>query len=266
MPTHDFDAITPTTVQRAVDGDADAMREVLAALQPGLHSLALRMLADREDAADALQECLLRIVTRLSTYRGDAKFSTWAWTVAVRAFLDHRRGLARRARFTFDDFAADLEQDIDDHAATRVEDRVYLQQVKVGCGRALLQCLDGDHRLAYVLVEIMGFESVDAAAFCEVNGATFRKRLSRARARVREHLNASCGVVRSSARCRCQGRLGPARRLGRLDPDDGMDVSVEELTHLLDGAASVAAYFRYDREATLPAGVLDHVVATLRPG
>lgn len=239
------------------------MRTLLSTLQPALHGLALRMLGSRDDAADALQECLLRIVTRLSTYRAESKFSTWAWTLAVRSFLDFRRGMARRARLSFDAFAEDLATGMEDASAARPEDRVYLQQVKVGCGRALLQCLDGDHRVAYVLVEIMGFEPSDAAVVCDVPGPTFRKRLSRARGRVRDHLNTNCGVANADAACRCSRRLPRARALGRLHPDDEMQVSVAALTKTLDGAANLAAYYRRDREATVPEHALDQVIAAV---
>ena len=266
MPQNDFADVTPTIVQQAIDGDADAVRRLLETLQPGLHGLALRMLGNREDAADALQECLLRIVTRLATYRSEAKFSTWAWTLAVRSFLDFRRGLSRRARLSFDAFAADLAHDRDEHARPRSEDRVYLQQVKVGCSRALLQCLDGDHRVAYVLVEIMGFDSDEAAVVCEVSAATLRKRLSRARTRVREHLQQHCGVVQTRAACRCHKRLAPARARGRLHAGDRMQISVHTLTETLDGAASLAAYYRRDSAATIPPGVLGQVLDALHVG
>lgn len=265
MSQRDFGTVTPALVSRAVDGHAGSMKTLLAALQPALHSLALRMLGNRDDAADALQECLLRIVTRLSTYRAEAKFTTWAWTLAVRSFLDYRRGMARYARLSFETFREDLADGMEETAVVRADDHVYLQQVKVGCSRALLQCLDGDHRVAYVLVEIMGFEPSAAAEVCEVQGPTFRKRLSRARTRVRGHLEASCGVAQSKAACRCHRRLAPARKLGRLHPDDGMDVSVDALTKVLDGAASLAAYYRHDRAATVPPEVLQQVIATLSP-
>ncbi len=254
MSRAELAAISPELVERAVAGDARAVDSIVRALQGPLYGLARRLLTSPEDAADALQESLLRIVTRLSTFRSESKFSTWAWSVAVHSMLDFRRGTARRARLDFRAFAEDLGQGLDMDAPMRAEDRVFLQQVKVGCGRALLQCLDGDHRVAYVLVDIVGFEPAQGAEICGVAPATFRKRLSRARLRIRDHLRANCGVLDESAPCRCHRRLGTARRLGRLEADDGMDVTVAQLTARvrtlntdIDRLEATAEFFRRDQ-------------------
>ena len=61
-------------------------------------------------------------------------------------------------------------------ATPRAEDRVYLGQVMVGCARALLQCLDGDHRLAYVLGHVLELPGPEAAEISSVDEATHRKR------------------------------------------------------------------------------------------
>jgi hypothetical protein len=52
--------------RRAIDGDRDALERLVRALQGDIYRLALRMLCNREDAEDATQEILVRIVTRLS--------------------------------------------------------------------------------------------------------------------------------------------------------------------------------------------------------
>ncbi|QOY88774.1 RNA polymerase sigma factor [Paludibaculum fermentans] len=51
--------------RRALEGDRDALDRVVRGLQGDLYGLALRMLLNREDAEDATQEILVRIVTRL---------------------------------------------------------------------------------------------------------------------------------------------------------------------------------------------------------
>jgi RNA polymerase sigma factor (sigma-70 family) len=62
--------------------DIDALDSVLRLIEPGIYNLALRMLSHPEDARDATQEILIRIVTHLGSFRGDAAFSTWAYRVA----------------------------------------------------------------------------------------------------------------------------------------------------------------------------------------
>jgi hypothetical protein len=122
----------------------------------------------------------------------------------------------------------------------------------MGCGRALLNCLEADDRIAYILGEIMELEGPEAAEILGVPVATFRKRLSRARERLREALSANCGVVNPAAPCRCHRRLARATELGRVAPgvastDAPLDVVAlrEKLSHIGE-AVRVAAYYRAD--------------------
>jgi len=68
----------------ARDGDTRALERVVAAIQDDIYRLALRMVWHPEDAKDAAQEALVRIVTRIASFRGDAAFRTWAYRVAAK--------------------------------------------------------------------------------------------------------------------------------------------------------------------------------------
>ena len=60
--------------QRAVTGDREALDALVRAVQPDIYALALRMLWNREDAEDATQEVLVRVVTRLSQFNFRPKY------------------------------------------------------------------------------------------------------------------------------------------------------------------------------------------------
>jgi RNA polymerase sigma factor (sigma-70 family) len=191
-----LDALTPEVVDRATSGDGAALDAILSGLSRPFYNLALRMLHNHEDAEDAAQECLVRVATKLSTFRGESRFSTWAWRVATRSVLDFRAGRAQKAALTSEAFSLDLADGLDVTATVESpEDRIYAAQVKLGCGRAMLQVLDGDHRLAYTLTEILGLDQSEAADALGISHAAFRKRLSRARSRIREVLSSNCGIV-----------------------------------------------------------------------
>ena len=215
----DLKEVDRTLVTRAADGDGEAMSEIVRALEIPIYGIANRMLLDRSDAEDATQEALLRIVTRLAQFRGDSAFSTWAYRIAVRRILDFREQRAAAARFTEAEFAADLADGRDDQAVERAEDAILHQQLKVACSHAMLHLLDGDHRIAYVLGEIVGLSSAEAAEILEIEPATFRKRQSRARATLIGFLGKHCGVVNEAAPCRCHRRLDRAIVLGRVSRD-----------------------------------------------
>jgi RNA polymerase sigma factor (sigma-70 family) len=65
------------------------------------------MLWHPHDAEDATQEILVKLLTRLSTFRGDALFSTWAYRVAVNHLLSTRRRRAEQPAMSFEAFAED---------------------------------------------------------------------------------------------------------------------------------------------------------------
>src|SRR5215813_5052738 len=111
--------IDAALVALAADGDARAVADIVRALERPIYGIAQRMLLDRGDAEDATQEALIRIVTRLATFRGESKFSTWAYRIAVRRVLDFREQRAAAARVTEEAFAADLADGLDRGAPER---------------------------------------------------------------------------------------------------------------------------------------------------
>ena len=102
-------------------------------------------------AEDATQECLLRVLTHLSQYRSEAKFGTWATRIALNAVFDFRSGVARQARHRDGRLRRRAGGRAGRLQTERPDDALLLKQLKTVCNRALLQCLDGDHRAAFVL-------------------------------------------------------------------------------------------------------------------
>jgi RNA polymerase sigma factor (sigma-70 family) len=242
------DEITLPLVQRAVAGERAAMEQIMRALERPFFNLALRMLLSPAEAEDATQECLLRVATRLAQFEGGSRFSTWAWKVAVNRILE----LKRRPFKAFEQFSADLADGLELEAPERTEDLVVLGELKMGCGRALLNCLEAEDRIAFILGEILELEGPEGAEILGVPPATFRKRLSRARERLRAALSANCGVVNPSASCRCHRRLARASALGRVTPgvastDAPLDVAaLRDKLSRIGEAMRVAAYYRAD--------------------
>src|SRR5882757_2097994 len=99
-------------VRRAQEGDADALEGVVRAVQDDVFGLALRMLGHADDAHDAAQEVLIRIVTKLSTFRGESLFRTWAYRVAAYGILNFRLELRIPER-SFGEASAQLDAALD---------------------------------------------------------------------------------------------------------------------------------------------------------
>jgi RNA polymerase sigma factor (sigma-70 family) len=209
-------------VHRAREGDREALEGLVAAIQDRVYGLALRMLWHPEDARDATQEILIRIVTRLSTFRGASLFSTWAYRVAANYLLTARKSRIEERSYTFRRFGEELDEGLSETPAPNGsgETALLLEEIKVGCTLGMLTCLDRPHRLAYILGEILEMDGDVAARVLGIGAAAYRKRLSRAREAVVAFTRAKCGLVNPQRPCRCRRRLSEAVRLGRLTPGE----------------------------------------------
>ena len=87
---------------------------------------------------------------------------------------------------------------------------MLIEEVKVACTTAMLQCLDRPHRLAYILGELMDFSGPEAAEALGISAALFRKRLQHARRAILEFTRTHCGLVSDTAACRCNRRVSSA--------------------------------------------------------
>jgi RNA polymerase sigma factor (sigma-70 family) len=206
--------------RQARDGHREALERLVLAIQDRIHGLAVRVLWNVEDARDATQEILLRIVTRLGTFRGDSSFATWAYRVAANHLLTVRKSRLEEQRYTFDRFGGELDEALSDEAVHHgaAETALLLEEVKIGCTLGMLQCLDRPHRLAYILGEVLEMDGDEAASVLGIRPTAFRKRLSRAREAVVAFTRAKCGLVSPDRACRCRRRLPVALRLGRVLP------------------------------------------------
>ncbi len=81
-------------VEFAVNGDTVAFERLYRRHVPRIHSVA-RWLMGREDVDDALQEVFIRAWEKLSSFRGDAAFSTWLHRLATNVILRERERYRR---------------------------------------------------------------------------------------------------------------------------------------------------------------------------
>ena len=81
----------------ASQGDAAALETLLAAIQPRVRRICGRILIHPQDAEDATQECLISVATKVHTYDGRSRFTTWLHAVASNSARTTYRTLKRRA-------------------------------------------------------------------------------------------------------------------------------------------------------------------------
>ena len=169
------DASDEWLAARAARGGADAFEQLVLRYQDRLYTLALRVTLSEPDARDCVQDGLISAWRAIDRFRGDARFSTWIYRIVIRKAYD---ALDRRKRSAVPVEAIDVPD-----VERSTEDRLDLM--------AALATLEPDFRAAVVACDIVGMSMDDAADALGVPPGTVKSRLSRARERLAEHLEAN---------------------------------------------------------------------------
>ncbi len=211
-------------IQLACGGDLMALDTLLAAIQPGVYNLAVRMLGHREDARDATQEILLKVVTHLAKFRGEAAFSTWVYQIARNHLLTASTRARESPEVSLEALQEKLAQGLQygtslaDTQSSEVslspQDKAEAREVALACTQGMLMAMDRDQRLAYLLDVVFGLPSLQAAQVLEISPEAYRKRLSRAREQLDSFMGGTCGLVNKRTECRCEKQL-PAIKFQR---------------------------------------------------
>jgi RNA polymerase sigma-70 factor, ECF subfamily len=174
-------------VERAQAGDMDAFNLLVERYQQRVYGLCFRMLG-AADADDATQEVFISAFWSIRRYRGDT-FLSWLLRIASNKCLDYLRARKRRRFVSLDADDADTTpvQVVD--PGERPEQRVLRSELARDLESAL-QALPADQRLVVILSDIQGYSYDEIVAATGVPVGTVKSRLSRARARLREIINA----------------------------------------------------------------------------
>ncbi|GAA1769666.1 RNA polymerase sigma factor SigM [Luedemannella helvata] len=170
------DPRTDDALMRAhVSGDRQAFAELVRRHRDRLWAVALRTLADREEAADAVQDALLAAYRGAERFRGDSAVTTWLHRIVVNACLDRLR--RRQARPTVPLPEPDSPALVP--RATTLPDVATELTV-----RDALRALPDEQRTVLVLVDMEGFPVAEVAAMLGIAEGTVKSRCARGRARL----------------------------------------------------------------------------------
>jgi RNA polymerase sigma-70 factor, ECF subfamily len=178
-PLHHATLDDATLLRAHVDGDPDAFGVLVARHQDRMWSIALRIMRNPEDAADALQDAYIAAFRRAGTYRGEAQVTTWLHRVVVNACLDRLRIM--RSRET-----EPLPEDLDRWSrigTTLINDPLEIKEQRSVVAEAL-GALNADQRAALVLVDMEGYSVEEAAVILGCAPGTIKSRCARGRARL----------------------------------------------------------------------------------
>lgn len=207
-------------VGKATAGDKKALETLVEGVQDIVFNLSLRMLGTFADAEDAAQDILLKMITHLSSFRGDSSFTTWVFSIAVNHLKNYRKHMFAHYPLSFEYYGDDIENDkIKDvpDLTQNVEKDILAEELKMSCTNVMLQCLDTESRCIFILGTMFKIDSRIAGDILGISPEAYRKRLSRIRKKMADFLGQYCGEY-GSGRCRCKDRVNYAIQSRRLDP------------------------------------------------
>ena len=174
-------------IARVLAGDADAFEPLVLEHQTNVYRLALRLMGNEADAADAAQDAFLKAYTSLSSFRGDSRFSVWLYRLTNNVCIDALRRRRDTVPLETEDAQGEAEElPLPDERwspeilAERAED--------IRAVRTAMAALPPDCREILTLREIGGLSYEELSAALHLELGTVRSRLSRARKKLADEL------------------------------------------------------------------------------
>jgi RNA polymerase sigma-70 factor (ECF subfamily) len=177
-------------VAQARLGDAKAFSELLRRYEGKIFRLALHITQNREDAEDVLQEAFLKAYEHLDQFQGQSKFYTWIVRIAVNQAL-------MKLRKRKSDRSVSLDDDIDtgeDKVAREIAawdenpEQRYTREEMNQILTAAIEGLAPIYRAVFVLRDVDGLSTEEAAEALDLSVPAVKSRLLRARLQLRDKL------------------------------------------------------------------------------
>lgn len=207
-------------IDKATLGDKNSLETLIGGVQDIVFNLSLRMLGTFADAEDATQDILLKMITHLSSFRGDSSFTSWVFSIASNHLKNYKKHMFAHYPLSFEYYGNDIEngkvQDVPD-LTQNVEKDILAEELKMSCTNVMLQCLDMESRCIFILGTMFKIDSRIAGDILEMTPEAYRQRLSRIRKKMADFLGEYCGEY-GSDRCKCKDRINYAIQSHRLNP------------------------------------------------
>ena len=180
-------------VERVVAGDLDAFNQLVALYQDYLFSLVVRVVNDRDSAADAVQEAFFSCYRNISRFRGDS-FRSWLTRIALNAATDILRYRKRRPADPYPEWEDDGWQPPAGEDASPEREAVRRNTAAI-LSKALAQ-ITSDQRAAILLYDVEGFDYQEIADMTHVSLGTVKSRIHRGRLALRDLLGGDVELLR----------------------------------------------------------------------
>ena len=186
-------------IEKALQGDKKSLEQLIKNYQDYIYNISLKLFLDPDDALDATQEVLIKVVTHLKTFKGESNFKTWLYRIAFNYFLNAPK---RKMEKLLTENSTALAG-FSDETATNPYSEEELEEVRIMCSTAMLMCLNREQRLLYIIGEVFETDHKLGADLFETTPANYRVKLHRAKDDLLNFISGKCGLVNPNNPCRC---------------------------------------------------------------
>jgi len=179
-------------IERTLDGEPDAFNTLVIRWERQIYGLTLRMLGRDDEAKDATQETFLSAYRNLSKFRGEAKFSSWIYRIALNVCNTRLRGRARNAISIEEQYEAvgfEIPADTEDLGTDIQRDQVTAYV------RRALQALPPEMRQVIIMKEYEGLKFSEIAEVLAIPISTVKTRMYTGLNELRKRLEHLRGAV-----------------------------------------------------------------------
>lgn len=173
--------IDEALITRCQAGDKDAFRSLVETCQGMVFSVALKILADEEEAKDIVQETFLRVWLNIGKYEARHRFTTWLYAIASRLCLDRLKSHSRIIAMPKDEVV--LRRYASADGQLELENREWVAIV-----RLLAEELSPKQRLVFTLSQLGGLSSQEVEEATGFTATQVKSNLHVARQTIRQRL------------------------------------------------------------------------------
>jgi RNA polymerase sigma-70 factor, ECF subfamily len=174
-------------IDDCLTGNPAAFGELVSRYQDRLYNTVLRLLDYPEDARDVVQESFLHAYQSLHSFKGDARFFTWLYRIAVNTAISLKRKRKMLLRLQPTTEGNGILEPLDPHEANRPDHAMEMAEQEKQVHEALGR-LSVEHRSVLILKDMEGLKYEEMAEILQVPVGTIRSRLHRARMEMRDIL------------------------------------------------------------------------------
>ncbi len=169
-------------LERAREGDLNAFNDLVVVYQDMLFALVVRMVPDRDQASDAVQEAFFSAFRNMAGFRGGS-VKSWLSRIAINAAMDAQRLKKRRPADPYPELEDDTWQPPADASADPVTTSLTSERHRAL--NAALAAITNDQRAAIVLYDVEGYDYAEIAELTNVSVGTVKSRIHRGRLALR---------------------------------------------------------------------------------